>query len=433
MDRKEFIVKCLRFKISTEGERARTTNIKIPIPSKIDDIERFIEDSANEIYRNFLGDKTRIGVEEAFFMELKTYIVQLLFVSCIFNDFSIIQNNLGIVKNTYRDGNIEKHRYFCSNLLNIESPSELRVENCDDILETIEKNYPKILKPYIDRIYMARVKREIIMDSSDIGKRLKEISELHSSKEGNGTVGQTTNEYIGISEKKLEFGSTCPKGINPRNGLKEEELQAFLRYIASETRNGICNEFYGGNKEFFEKSSLAGKCGSGQKISAEILKNYGLNPILSNNRCFPFGNDFASHNFVTVCINVEGRDRFFLIDTTYKQFCRVINGKDRLIKDGEDEFSQSPGYMLSLLPGGDELLHQLNYDGFFELTEENAKLYFDAFFLSCNGNFEGKPKDSELETGITGNMYIQLLLSPRTIHTDEMRDSRNNGGNGIER
>lgn len=432
MELKDFIVNCLRLKISTEKERNYTTNIEIQIPSRIDDIEIFIKDLENEIYGKFFGDKPRIGAEEAFFWELETYIIQLLFVSCIFNDFSIIQNNLGIVTNTYRDGNIEKHRYFCSNFLNIECPSKVRVENCDDILETIEKKYHNILKPFIDRIWY-RVKHGIIIDSSDVRKRLEEISRLHRSKEGNGIVGKTTNEYIGINEKKeLEFESICPEGINPKYGIKEDELQFFLRFVASKTRKNICNISYHGEIKYFNESSLSGQCGNGQRISAEILRKYGLNPILSNNRCFPFGNDFASHNFVTVCINVKGRDRFFLIDTTYKQFCRVITGKDRRIEDSNYNggyVSQSPGYMLSLLPGGDRLLDQLIYEGFFELTEKNAKLYFDAFFLSCNRRFESRPMISELETGIPGEVYTQFLLSPRTFSTDEI----NNRNNGMER
>ena len=395
MELKEFIVNCLRLKISTEEERNYTTNIEIQIPNRIDDIEIFIKDLANEIYGKFFGDKPRIGAEEAFFWELETYIIQLLFVSCIFNDFSIIQNNLGIVTNTYRDGNIEKHRYFCSNLLNVEYPSEVRVENCDDILKTMEKIYPNILKPFIDRIWY-RVKHGIIID------------------------------------RELEFESICPEGINPKYGIKEDELQVFLRFVASKTRKNICNISYHGEMKYFNESSLSGQCGNGQRISAEILRKYGLNPILSNNRCFPFGNNFASHNFVTVCINVEGRDRFFLIDTTYKQFCRVITGKDRRIRDSNYNsgyVSQSPGYMLSLLPDGDRLLEQLIYEGFFELTEKNAKLYFDAFFLSCNRRFDSRPMISELETGIPGEVYTQFLLSPRTFSTDEI----NNRNNGMER
>lgn len=85
-------------------------------------------------------------------------------------------------------------------------------------------------------------------------------------------------------------------------------------------------------------------------------------------------------------------DTKFIVDPTYTQFMILTIGSDY-------------GYYLISTPEGKELARQLLNSGFYELTEENIKLYCDAFINRLNTR-----QGNKIGYNIcSGKEYIEML------------------------
>ena len=130
----------------------------------------------------------------------------------------------------------------------------------------------------------------------------------------------------------------------------------------------------------------------------------------------------SRHAFVAVKLPIQKEnkveEKLYLVDTTFKQFFlrdEVTNSQGIFIKDKRFGNKVAPleGYWMLQMKNGKEFATELLENGFIELTEENAKIYGDAFKLSSKSrkNPTKVPKRKELITGIEGKEYIQNITS----------------------
>lgn len=201
------------------------------------------------------------------------------------------------------------------------------------------------------------------------------------------------------------------------SGIDEEEAEKLLQWVVQNAREGLVGK---DDVSVIKEMNLAGFCGLGQGITGYTLMNMGLYPNISNAYDVFEG---EQHSFVTVEIpicmhNKDLQNKFYLVDTTVRQFfLREQRIKDdAYIKDKRFGNKVAPlaGYWAIQLPGGAEFAEKLLADGYIELTEENAKIYGDAFVLAAKerSNRLAVPKPQELVTGIDGKTYIERLKAP---------------------
>lgn len=226
---------------------------------------------------------------------------------------------------------------------------------------------------------------------------------------------------IACIEEKLQKALNINRGSGKIcKGITEEECLNLLEWVIQRDRQ-ILNI----NSDL-ENGSLQGCCGLSQGIVSILLKNMGLNPRISNINPTISGEGLGGHAFNSVTIpivdeNNSVTERNYLLDATFRQFFirDYYSVSGRFVNDKRFGGKAAPfaGYFLINLPGGDDFAEQILYNGFCELTPENAKLYGDSFVLEkemdkiyCQKYNKGitipVPKKKEIVTGISGKQYI---------------------------
>lgn len=202
------------------------------------------------------------------------------------------------------------------------------------------------------------------------------------------------------------------------SGIEEEEAEKLLQWVVQNAREGFAGKE---DVSTIKERNLSGCCGLGQGITGYTLINMGLSPNILGAYETCEGN---SHQFVTVQMPISGPNKevynkFYLVDTTYRQFFvrEQQIGNNSYIKDKKfgNKVSPAAGYWAIQMPGGREFAEKLLADGYIELTEENAKIYGDAFALEAKerSNNSKVPTPQELITGISGKTYIERFQDPK--------------------
>lgn len=202
-------------------------------------------------------------------------------------------------------------------------------------------------------------------------------------------------------------------------GISKDEAEKLLQWVVQAARN-VLKEY---STDSFKDESLLGWCGFGQALTGTTLQELGLEPNILNANPH-IGADTGRHAFLTVEVpviqeNKEIKNNPYLVDTTFRQFFlrnEVTTSQGAFIKDKRFGNRVAPlaGYWLLQMPGGEKLAEQLLSQGFMELTEENARLYGDAFVLeeTRRKNPTQVPKAKDLRTGISGKLYLKNLTQP---------------------
>ncbi len=186
----------------------------------------------------------------------------------------------------------------------------------------------------------------------------------------------------------------------------EGEPERTLDIIAQQARKEICSRKGIRSKWFFWN-----KCMDCQRYLNEELKKY------DNIQNVPFDTyqdakiPYYQHSINIVKIN----GKKYIIDPTYVQFCDVRTTPDIVGVPGY--LGGVPGQYLMDSDKKREFLHNLVKYGFFEVTEENLKMYFDSFVLANRSGefYANHPKSSKMETEFSGNDYIEMLLGKKVI------------------
>lgn len=217
-------------------------------------------------------------------------------------------------------------------------------------------------------------------------------------------------------------------------GITEQEAEEILKWTVQNTRNELAKD------RNLQEESLLGCCGFGQAITAQTLRNMGLNPNVCNVNP-TIGEDIGRHAFITVNIPIKTsekvEDKMYLVDTTFRQFFlrdEITNSRGEYIKDKEfgNKVAPMAGYWLLKMQGGRELAEEILSKGYIELTEERAKLYGDSFILEEKErkNPTRVPNQKELITGIDGKQYINNINNPK-LHGEIDYDMEDFEGFGI--
>lgn len=201
-------------------------------------------------------------------------------------------------------------------------------------------------------------------------------------------------------------------------GIEEQEAISLLEWIVQNARAQFVNSK---NEDILDKS-LQGFCGLGQGITANTLKNMQLLPYIVN-ASPTLAEDTFLHAYVAVDIPIQQngvvQNKCYLIDTTVRQFflrTETVNTYEDYIKDKKfgDKVASIPGYWMLKMKNGEQLATKLLSDGFAELSEENAKIYGDAFRLADRKRERSTkvPTKKELYTNVSGKEYIERIKRP---------------------
>ncbi len=189
--------------------------------------------------------------------------------------------------------------------------------------------------------------------------------------------------------------------------LSEAEADSLIKWTVHNTRNALEVSYKGSIAD----ESLQGACGLASGVSAFPLEDMGVQCNMPN--IGEVRNIKNRHAFLTAGIPVERNgvveDKHYLVDATYRQFCVERDPKN---------FEDSPGHYLSQSQEGYQMGTDLLKNGYVELTEENARLYVEAF----NRNEPVTPVPSS---------YVGLLHEETRYYNDYDRDELDKWGMNI--
>ena len=148
---------------------------------------------------------------------------------------------------------------------------------------------------------------------------------------------------------------------NKKNNINSDKINRFLKEIIKETRKIVNDE------------KMINKCDMCQGIIGRYFQKIGIsfspcstNKVISDN--------VTGHSFIVALIE----DSYYLIDPSFIQF-KYDSSEEVIIKNTRC-ISKSPYYYLCKI--NETLANELISNGYFELTEQSAYEYGNAFYLT---------------------------------------------------
>lgn len=212
------------------------------------------------------------------------------------------------------------------------------------------------------------------------------------------------NEYLSMIREFARVGISYPFSEEISYEKSKGEPEQTLDTLVSLIRDKVC-KLDDGTYSFYNR------CAECQKTFNDIV---GVNSRISNKSLdtqFSMGLPAFQHSFNLIKVD----NRFFIVDMTFAQFCDISYTPDILGIPGIA--AGNPGFYLMDSPAKVEFLKQLITKGYFEATEENMKMYLDAFVLA-NRNFEfyrNHASASTRSTGISAKEYIKSILEGKKL------------------
>jgi len=201
-----------------------------------------------------------------------------------------------------------------------------------------------------------------------------------------------------------------------QNGyIPSENIEEFLNWITYRARKNVCHP-----AESPLYASLAGRCGPTQSFNDVILGKMGMTKMAFNVGTVLGKEKIHALECVQIPTLQNGQivNRLFILDPTFRQFCLAEENRfERYYEEPRWAVRMSsphPGYFLNLTEKGRTFANNLIHYGYFEVTEENLKTYFDSFSLYTtpkeayqNPEYIGKIS----ETTATGTDYWNRIIS----------------------
>lgn len=249
------------------------------------------------------------------------------------------------------------------------------------------------------------------------------------------------NEEINIDEiRNIENSLRNYVAGYQQEGISYDEAFKFIDWLTYNARNFATRNI----PESAMTAPLTGQCGPTQAVNTTILQKIGLNAIPFNmgrsvgqtpmaeediermNNGWPSTNLCHAVTLVKIPIEYNGTTTMhtYLLDPTFRQFCLKENCNEDVYWDEEKilkgQVAPHPAYFLTeeyLNSKGEsrQKIDQSNYiaqvlinRGYMELTEENAKIYGDAFAKS---GIRWQLRDVALN--MTGRDYINEFENNR--------------------
>ena len=197
--------------------------------------------------------------------------------------------------------------------------------------------------------------------------------------------------------------------------LPSKYINLFLNYITYYTRSSVLNPL-----EDPLTADYKTKCSPAASINYELLTKMGFQAMLFN-----VGDIMGTENIHQLCMvwiptMVDGQivSKAYVLDPTFRQFC--LKEENRFERYFEEErysvrrATPHPGYFMKLDNSGISLAEEIIKYGYFEVTSENLKRYFDSYYFYLKKKEEYKDKESlgkEYISPITGKDYYERILN----------------------
>lgn len=251
------------------------------------------------------------------------------------------------------------------------------------------------------------------------------------------------NEEIDLDEvRNIEKSLREYTSGERQEGITYGEACKFLDWITLNTRKGVINNI----TEDMTTASFSIKCAPSQRINTTILQKIGLDarPVNMAN-CVGdlpkteddirrikngWNNNNLRHAVVTTKFPIQENGKVvmhkILLDPTFRQFCLEEDCKESVYWDEEKNFegkiAPRPGYFLTEdylkregtsgegIERANHVAQALISRGYIELTEENAKVYGDAF---ARAGIRYQFRDVKLT--MSGKDYINQFENEKNI------------------
>lgn len=202
--------------------------------------------------------------------------------------------------------------------------------------------------------------------------------------------------------------------------LQEEHAKELLNYAIYYARIKVEKD----KSPYF--SSFTNKDAKSASILDLFFKKLGLPSFQFN-----MGTTLGEENLQQLCmveIPIIREEKVevvsFLLDPTFRQYCLKEKNQFNIFFEKPhtktEKLTPDPGYFLSLTKEGTEFAEKLITYGYFEVTEENLKMYFDAFSL----HFTIKEKQEDYlssgkiaSTHFSSSYYKEAIQKNKTIYT----------------
>ena len=209
--------------------------------------------------------------------------------------------------------------------------------------------------------------------------------------------------------------------------LKSDDLSMFLNWVIYNSRLYCVDD-----AEKIKISSYKGNCANTQQINDLILKKIGFETFKFNIGGVFNQKPIHSINYLKVPVMIDNKiiTKEFILDPTFRQFCTYEENRfERYFEEPRYNVNKStpfPGYFFNLTEKGKKFANDLIKTGYFELSDENTKLYFDCFNLYL------KDKNQYDNINLLGKIATtDLSASTYRMLMKENRDNYENGNFGL--
>lgn len=226
-------------------------------------------------------------------------------------------------------------------------------------------------------------------------------------------------DYIFDSEPKIyNFDLNYIASIElffEKNGyIKENDIEPFLDYFITNTRMKVAFPFDP------VKYSYRGGCSVAQSILNDVFLKISI-PSFGFNVGKMFTKDKLIHQLdiitVPILVNEEVINKSYLLDPTFRQYCiSEENRFQRYNEEGRYSVNMStphPGYFLNLNDDKRKFANKLIEKGYFEVTDENLKTYFDSFvlYLTPKEKYSNQSQVGKIDSTIYSASDYQSLIN----------------------
>lgn len=212
-------------------------------------------------------------------------------------------------------------------------------------------------------------------------------------------------EYIFDAKPKItnidiNYMATLQKFYSDNGFIPENHVSRLLDWLVTSSRLMVCAP-----TDDPREVSYTACCGRTSEIIHKVTKKMGIEAY-SFNIGKVFTDDCYLHALIFIKIPVLTKDgvvdKYYMLDPTFRQFCKAEENRfERYFEEPRYSVEMStphPGYFLNLTESGRQFANGLIENGYFELTKENIKRYFDAFALYLT------PKEKYLNDDLLGRI-----------------------------
>lgn len=219
------------------------------------------------------------------------------------------------------------------------------------------------------------------------------------------------NHFILDNKPNFDFSSE----ITPitEHDIKDKDEEEIVKYIVHRVRSFMVSALagYGGQKNVdlgtVDLLNWCEEASSKAKFVCDCLGIYSLMSTITPAFYKVYNIYESGNNHVFLAVKIGNKQ--YVIDLTYSQFFQLRNNNfDRL---GIPFLGGcGPGTYMSLTNERKIFAEKLMRDGYFEVTEENVKLYFDGFAMSYrNGLYYEDMKKIIFKTDYTAEDYLKFI------------------------